>query len=77
MTVRKGNKVIAGGNSMTVDSSISATSPNPVQNQAIAAGFAQVNSELDTKQDKLIAGNGITIGNEETISVGNLDCGTM
>lgn len=36
MSVRKGNKVIAGGNSITIDPEINATSPNPVQNKAVA-----------------------------------------
>ena len=69
MTVRKGNNVIAGGNSITVDNVISAQSPNPVQNSAIANALAQ-------KQEIITAGNGITITGTE-VAVGNLDCGTM
>lgn len=42
MSVRKGNKVIAGGNSITIDSAISATSPNPVQNKAVAEALENV-----------------------------------
>ena len=69
MSVRKGNNVIAGGTVITIDTELSATSINPVQNHAITEA-------LETKQSVLDAGSGITI-TEYTIAVGNLDCGTM
>jgi hypothetical protein len=50
----------SGGSSVTVDSSLSSTSTNPVQNKAVKAA-------LDAKQAKLTAGSGIII-NGNTIS---------
>ena len=42
MSVRKGNKVIAGGNSITVDSALNPTSPNPVQNSVVTAALNNI-----------------------------------
>lgn len=69
MSIRKGNFVIAGGNSITVDSAINPNSINPVQNSAIANALA-------LKQDTITAGSGIIV-DDDAVSVGNLDCGTM
>lgn len=69
MSVRIGNKVIAGGNSITVDSALNVNSINPVQNGVIA-------SAINNKQDTITAGSGITITNN-TVAVGNLNCGTL
>lgn len=48
-----------GGGSITVDTALSPTSPNPVQNKAVYAALANAADILDGKQDKPI---------EETIS---------
>lgn len=42
MSVRKGNKVIAGGNAVTIDSALNPSSPNPVQNAAITAALNNI-----------------------------------
>lgn len=90
MSVRKGNDVLAGSAPIKIDSVLSPTSANPVQNGVITARFqtvessvgdlvsdvAAINDILPTKQDNLNAGDGITITNT-TVAVGNLDCGTM
>ncbi len=76
MSVRNGDKVIAGGNAMRVESTLSLTSANPVQNKVIAAAIQSIDVVLGTKQDIMSAGSGITIQSNE-IAVGNLDCGTM
>lgn len=76
MSVRNGDKVIAGGNAMRVESALSLTSANPVQNKVIAAAIQSIDVVLGTKQDIMSAGSGITIQSNE-IAVGNLDCGTM
>lgn len=39
MSVRQGNKVIAGGNSITVDQVLDINSPNPIANSAVTAGL--------------------------------------
>ena len=39
MSVRQGNKVIAGGNSITVDQALDINSPNPIANSAVTAGL--------------------------------------
>lgn len=54
-----GGKAVEG--SIVIDSSLSTSSTNPVQNKA-------VKSALDAKQDKLTAGTNITIGTDGTIS---------
>ena len=69
MSVRKGDDVLAGGNATRVDSVLSPTSINPVQNHVIDAALA-------AKQDNITAGSGITKTDNE-IAVGDLDCGTM
>ena len=69
MSVRKGDDVLAGGNATRVDSALSPTSINPVQNHVITAA-------LQTKQDNITAGSGI-VKTDNEIAVGNLDCGTM
>ena len=76
MSVRKGNDVIAGGTVITIDSQIDINSINPVQNSAIAREIQGIDVVLETKQDNIVAGSGITI-TETTVAVGNLDCGTM
>ena len=48
-----------GGGSVTVDTALSPTSPNPVQNKAVYAAFANAADIVDGKQDKPL---------EETIS---------
>ena len=42
MTVRKGNKVIAGGNVVSIDSALNPSSPNPVQNAVITAALVNI-----------------------------------
>ena len=60
-------KQINAGSSITVDSALSTTSTNPVQNKAITANFdnyattSSVTSSLANKQDKLTAGAHINI----------------
>lgn len=76
MSVRKGNDVIAGGTVITIDSQVDINSINPVQNHAIAREIQGIDVVLETKQDNIVAGSGITI-TETTVAVGNLDCGTM
>lgn len=83
MSVRKGNDVLAGSAPIKIDSALSSTSANPVQNCVIAAAINNINSAigdintaLATKQDIINAGDGITI-TSNTVAVGNLDCGTM
>ena len=76
MSVRKGNKVVAGGNSTRIDSALSLLSANPVQNKVITEAIQGIDVVLGTKQDIVSAGSGITIESNE-IAVGNLDCGTM
>lgn len=39
MSVRQGNKVIAGGNSITVDQALDINSPNAIANSAVTAGL--------------------------------------
>jgi hypothetical protein len=48
----------SGGASVTIDSALSSTSANPVQNKVVKAA-------LDEKQDVLTAGSGITINGSE------------
>ena len=69
MSVRKGNDVLAGGIPLRVDSSLNVDSANPIQNGAVARA-------INSKQDTMSAGDGITI-TSNTVAVGNLDCGTM
>lgn len=69
MSVRQGNKVVAGGTVVTIDNSLSTTSVNPVQNHVITTA-------LNNKQDTISAGSGISIS-DDTVAVSNLDCGTM
>lgn len=69
MSVRKGGDVLAGGAPLTVDSALNAASANPIQNGAVTRA-------ISSKQDTMSAGDGITITNN-TVVVGNLDCGTM
>ncbi len=52
---------IGGGGTITVDTSLSSTSENPVQNKVI-------NTALNNKQNKLTAGTGITISDSNVIS---------
>lgn len=90
MSVRKGNDVLAGSAPIKIDSVLSQTSANPVQNSVLVAKFQTVDSSigdlssdvetindiLPTKQDNINAGDGITITNT-TVAVSDLDCGTM
>lgn len=80
MSVRQGDAVIAGGSPIKIDSSLNPLSVNPIQNKAVANKFGLVDTAIETinntKQDNIIAGNGIVI-DEATVAVGNLDCGTM
>jgi hypothetical protein len=67
-----------GGGSVTVDTALSPTSPNPVQNKAVYAAFANAADIVDGKQDKPIEE---TIS-EETASITPTDhtiynCGTL
>ena len=52
----------SGANKTTVDSSLSSTSTNPVQNKVINTKFTSVQSDIDTKQTKITA-SGILKGN--------------
>ena len=56
--------IATGGASVTVDSSLSSTSTNPVQNKAVKAA-------LDAKQDKLTAGSGIIISGTTISATGS------
>ena len=88
MSVRKGNDVLAGGIPLRVDSSLNVDSSNPIQNGAVARALqtkadaattytkTEVDEALTNKQDNISAGDGITIA-DNTVAVGNLDCGTM
>ena len=76
MSVRKGNDILAGGAPIRIDSVLSPTSVNPVQNGVITAAIGDINTALATKQDIISAGDGIIITNN-TVAVGDLDCGTM
>lgn len=76
MSVRKGDDVLAGSAPIKIDSALSTTSANPVQNAIIAAAINNINTALGNKQDIISAGDGITITNN-TVAVGDLDCGTM
>lgn len=42
MSVRKGNKVVAGGTSVRIDSQLSNTSANPVQNKVITQAINNI-----------------------------------
>lgn len=71
MSLRKGDDVIAGGNTTRIDSALNPNSINPVQNKVVA-------SALNTKQNTMVAGDGIVIDPDGvTVNVGGLDCGTM
>lgn len=58
-----------GGGSITVDSELSETSENPLQNKATTAAINEVKSELDTKSDVnhihdiIASGNPVTLAN--------------
>lgn len=58
-----------GGGSITVDSELSETSENPLQNKATTAAINEVKSELDTKSDVnhihdiIASGNPVTLTN--------------
>ena len=82
MSLRKGDDVIAGGNTTRIDSTLSTNSINPVQNKVIANKIQDIESNItdlqNNKQNTMVAGSGIVIDPDGvTISVGNLDCGTM
>lgn len=69
-----GNIEIQGGSSVTVDSSLSTTSTNPVQNKVIT-------SALNGKQATLVGsgtGQNIkTINNQNILGSGNIDAGSL
>lgn len=82
MSLRKGNDVIAGGNTARIDSQLDTNSVNPVQNRVIANKIQTVENNITNlqshKQDTMVAGDGIVIDSDGvTINVGGLDCGTM
>lgn len=82
MSVRKGNDVIAGGNTARIDAQLNSNSVNPVQNRVIANKIQTVENNITNlqshKQDTMVAGDGIVIDSDGvTINVGGLDCGTM
>lgn len=57
----------SGGSSVTVDSELSSTSPNPVQNKVIK-------TELDKKQDKLVSGTSLkTVNGQSLLGSGNIE----
>ena len=56
------SRIESGANKTTVDSSLSSTSTNPVQNKVINTKFTSVQSDIDTKQTKITA-SGILKGN--------------
>lgn len=58
----------SGSSSMAVDQSLSATSTSPISNSAVTKEINTINTTLNGKQDKLTAGNGITIDNNNKIS---------
>lgn len=59
-------EIEAGGQSITIDSDLSATSENPVQNKVVTAGLSE-------KQDTLVSGTSIkTINGESLLGSGNL-----
>lgn len=51
MSVRYGDKVVAGGASIRIDSQLSTTSVNPVQNKTITTAINTIGTTLSTKQD--------------------------
>ena len=53
---------------VTVDSVMSPTSTNPVQNRVITSNLDNIRVSLSAKQDRLIAGSGITIDSNNIIS---------
>lgn len=69
------NGIATGATKVTVDSSPSDTSNNPLSNKAIQAEFTSMQTQVDdlstsvsAKQDKLTAGNNITISDKNVIS---------
>lgn len=60
ITIEDNGTIKATGTSVVIDTALSPTSTNPVQNKVI-------NAALETKQNKLIAGSGITIEANGTI----------
>lgn len=69
------NGIATGATKVTVDSSPSDTSNNPLSNKAIQAEFTSMQTQVDdlstsvsAKQDKLTAGNNITINDKNVIS---------
>lgn len=70
------NGIATGATKVTVDSSPSDTSNNPLSNKAIQAQYASLREEIQdaasTKQDKLTAGDNITIS-DNVISATNTE----
>lgn len=69
------NGIATGATKVTVDSSPSDTSGNPLSNKAIQAEFTSMQTQVDdlsisvsAKQDKLTAGDNITISDKNVIS---------
>lgn len=71
------NGIATGATKVTVDSSPDDTSSNPLSNKAIQAQYADLKNQIQdaasTKQDKLTAGDNITISDENVISATNTE----
>lgn len=74
------NGIATGATKVTVDSSPSDTSNNPLSNKAIQTEFASMQTQVDdlstsvsAKQDKLTAGDNITISDTNVISATNTE----
>lgn len=69
--------IAAGATKVTVDSSPSDTSNNPLSNKAIQAQYddlkLQIQDAASTKQDKLTAGDNIVISDKNVISATNTE----
>lgn len=67
MSIRQGNKVIAGGTVVTIDDELSTTSVNPIQNRVIT-------NALGDKQATLVSGTNIkTINGNSILGSGDIE----
>lgn len=71
------NGIAAGATKVTVDSTPSDTSNNPLSNKSIQAQYADLKNQIQdaasTKQDKLTAGDNIIISDKNVISATNTE----
>lgn len=47
MSLRKGDDIIAGGNTVKIESTLNPNSVNPVQNKAVAEAINAINTTLE------------------------------